>query len=192
MAPPMLVPRTPHLPDAADRREGGRGGGKGGRTTTPSDWTGHPGTPRAGCPRVPSPWAPWGAGPPLICCQLCWPGALQVSSPLWVAAFRLAAGSTAAGEAAPVASCSIPAAGKGREQRDQQRNHPVPTSPPQFHLTTPCPAPRLCHSHASSWHCVTRAGSLCHLEQGGRERTHQRSQGSRGTPFPRALDPHGP
>lgn len=50
--------------------------------------------------------------------QLGWPGALQVSSPLWVAAFRLAAGSRAAGEAAPAASCSIPAAGKGREERD--------------------------------------------------------------------------
>lgn len=77
------------------------------------------------------------AGPPFTCRQ---PGALQVSSPLWVAAFRLAAGSTAAGEAAPAASCSIPAAGKGREQRGQQQK------PPRAHLPTPCPTPRLCHS----------------------------------------------
>lgn len=49
------------------------------------------------------------------------PEPICMSSPLWVAAFRLAAVSIAAGEAAPVASCSIPATGRdgGRDGRGE-------------------------------------------------------------------------
>lgn len=93
----------------------------------------HP--PGAGCPRVPVPAgsqpAALDAGiqrtpcfvlvPLLFAARSDGPEPICVSSPLWVAAFRLAAVSIAAGEAAPVASCSIPATGRerGRDGRGE-------------------------------------------------------------------------
>lgn len=72
-----------------------------------------------------------------------------MSSPLWVAAFRLAAVSIAAGEAAPVASCNIPATGReggmGGERaawissRNTLFTSPCPALPHAQHRALPQP-----------------------------------------------------
>lgn len=140
---------------------------------------------------LPSCWdshTPWFVlGPLLFAARSDGSEPVSVSSPLWVAAFQLAAVSIAAGEAAPVASCSIPATGRDgkRESKISSRNTLVTS----LCLALPHAQHRLCCSHVSAWHHAVRAGSWRWVN---RKSPLQRSHGCRrnlGT-LPRALHPH--